>query len=246
MLSFLLSLAGARLPTEVFEDDGQVLAWIEQNDRLHRAVLPVIGPASMARLESELSGAVRFVHVPPTEDAEAVAQVARLDYGSSCALVLAPLSEGGWAGWTSGACGMLNVAGWRYEFGRLHDGTGRTLTLPAFAGTLHDTATSRAFQRIERRKSATIVGMMLGGGLFFAASSVPSEERRSALVPALQIGSAGVGLGSLAAFLRIQTDPRSRPRRLDAWYPEAFIRDRVRRHNLAAGLAEGPDLPPFR
>lgn len=190
-------------------------------------------------------GDLRIRHVRSDQDPGDVAREARLEFGTGCALVLAPLPDG-WAGWTSGACGMLSIRGWRWEDHRLRDGTGRTLTVHAFATAHGDADILRTHRRIERRKGLALVGTMIGTGLLFATSAARSDNPESRVLPVAQWGSAGLSALSGGLFLTLHRDLRSRPRRLDAWYPESTIRSRVRAHNVRVGLgADDAGRPPM-
>ncbi|MCA9567471.1 MAG: hypothetical protein KC656_06495 [Myxococcales bacterium] len=231
----LLAIAQAALPTRVFATDEEAIAWVEENDQVNRAVLPVLGPAVMARLEPQVRGNVRFLHVQPSEDPEARASDARLDHGSPCALVLAPLDVG-WAGWTSGACGMLAVNGWRWERGRVLDGTDRPVMITAFAMAQGDQRVLATYKRLERVRSGALWAGMLGGGALFVSSISLADHRGDTGLRVAQIGSGVVTVAAAAVFAGINADARSHPQRLDAWYPEDVIRERVRAHNRAIGL----------
>lgn len=234
MLFPLLHLASAN--TTVLPDDDAALEWIRYNDDVNRALLPIVGPASLARLQARTRGHVRFVTTPPDADPDAVAREARLSAGSPCALVVAPM-EDGWVGWTSGSCGMLTIRGWRVEGHQVVDGTDRAILVPHFARQYGDLDVLRTYRRMERRKTNAIWMGALGSGLLVTSLLAFPDERQT--TTRWTVGGAGAALTSagLLTFGLVHADPRSRPTRIDAYYSATEVEDRVRTHNRRVGLA---------
>lgn len=234
MIVLLASVAFGQ-HTKIFESDEDAAAWIRATRQMMRTTLPVIGPAELARLAPLLSGVDHVpVVIPSSKDPDDAALDARMERGAPCAIALAPVDEG-WAGWVSGRCGLLFLGSWKVDRGRVIDDRGYPITTAQFAADAGDRSVVRTARRLDRRRGNALLGMAVGTGLLYAGSigytgAKHAEENTTGWAIAIASGAAltttGVGL-----FAWVQSDKRSHPRNLGAFYTEEEIAERVKAHN---------------
>lgn len=230
MLAFF-AVASAQT-TRVFETDEATVSWIGLTRGGMRARLPVIGPSEAERLDLRGLDVELIVHAE-SDDPEAVALEARMRVGAPCAVALAPL-DAGWVAWTSGHCGLLFLGAWHLDDGRVFDDRDRPVTVLQFAAEGGDTEVAQTYRRLDRRRARGIWNGMLGTGLLYTgglglAGTLPGDNRTPWYV---LLGAGGVLTGAgLGQLIWAQADPRSHPRRIDAYYDEAEMERRVLAHN---------------